>query len=174
MEGPTIVSEVCWLQKEDGSIVRRTITVKDSIAKTSETVFPLGTKAPIPNGIQLYPYPAVPTAVTTTIPPPVMVPQPPQQSAPEPTYHKKNCLEQFDHADCFTRLFLMLVCFGILFLVGLVIFWVIIYPILFLTGYIDKVGDWDDNDDEYTSAARSFRPTRFLYAFVWLVLTFIA
>jgi hypothetical protein len=110
----------------------------------------------------VYPYPAVP-AVTTTIPPPVMV-QPPQ-----PSYHRKNWLEIFDNSNMSTRFFLMFACLGILFLVGLVIWWVIIYPILFLTGWIDRVADWgdsedeDEDNDEDTSAARSFRPTGCLY-----------
>jgi hypothetical protein len=59
----------------------------------------------------------------------------------------------------------MFACLGILFLVGLLIWWVIIYPILFLTGWIDRVGDWGDSEDEDEDASseRSFRPTAFLY-----------
>jgi hypothetical protein len=161
MEGLTAVSKV-WLKKEDGGLVLRTITVKDSIVTTSETVFPPGTTAPIPIGTQVYPYnAAVPTVVTPIPPPPATVP---------PPYHRKNGLEQFDGANVSTRLFLMFACLGVLFLVGLLIWWVIIYPILYLTGLIDRVGEWDDSekdeeedDEKDASAARIFRQIGFMY-----------
>jgi hypothetical protein len=198
-----------WLMKaDDGAIVYQTVERRGNnhqVTTTTETVYPAGTEAPIPDGVQVLPYgppPVSPVTTTTTttthITPPQQEPkqqEPPKQEPQQEPYpeqpppQRRGTLANFVDSSAMTKLLIAFACLGVFFLLGNIIWWMIIYPIMLMNGWIDKVFGWgDDNkrrddddadaDDDADSASAAMRhaPASWLlllstlhYLFCWVL-----